>query len=29
MFDFNLIFIPVFGFLIGLFVSTLGGGGGG
>lgn len=29
MFDFNFIFIPLFGFLIGLFVSTLGGGGGG
>lgn len=29
MFDFNLIFIPLFGFLIGLLVSTLGGGGGG
>lgn len=29
MFDFNLIFIPLFGFLVGLLVSTLGGGGGG
>lgn len=29
MFDFNFIFIPLFGFIIGLFVSTLGGGGGG
>ena len=29
MFDFNFILIPLFGFLIGLFVSTLGGGGGG
>lgn len=29
MFDISLIFIPLFGFLIGLFVSTLGGGGGG
>lgn len=29
MFDFNLIFIPLFGFLVGFFVSTLGGGGGG
>jgi uncharacterized membrane protein YfcA len=29
MFDFNLIFIPLFGFLVGLVVSTLGGGGGG
>ncbi len=29
MFDFSFIFIPLFGFLIGLFVSTLGGGGGG
>lgn len=29
MFDVNLIFLPLFGFLIGLFVSTLGGGGGG
>lgn len=29
MFDFNLIFIPLFGFLVGLLVSSLGGGGGG
>ena len=29
MFDFNLIFIPLFGFLVGFLVSTLGGGGGG
>jgi hypothetical protein len=29
MFDINLIFIPLFGFLIGLLVSMLGGGGGG
>ena len=29
MFDLNLIFIPLFGFLVGLLVSTLGGGGGG
>jgi uncharacterized protein len=29
MFDLNLIFLPLFGFLIGLFVSMLGGGGGG
>lgn len=29
MFDFNLIFIPLLGFLVGLLVSTLGGGGGG
>jgi uncharacterized membrane protein YfcA len=29
MLDINLIFLPLFGFLIGLLVSTLGGGGGG
>jgi uncharacterized membrane protein YfcA len=29
MFDFNLILLPLFGFLTGLLVSTLGGGGGG
>jgi uncharacterized membrane protein YfcA len=29
MFDFNLIMLPLFGFLVGLLVSTLGGGGGG
>ncbi len=29
MFDINLIFLPLFGFLTGLLVSTLGGGGGG
>src|SRR5664280_432512 len=29
MFDLNLIFLPLFGFLIGLLVSMLGGGGGG
>ncbi|MEN6593237.1 MAG: sulfite exporter TauE/SafE family protein [Methanobacterium sp.] len=29
MFDFNLILLPLFGFLIGIFVSALGGGGGG
>jgi uncharacterized membrane protein YfcA len=29
MFDINLIFIPLFGFLVGLLVSMLGGGGGG
>lgn len=29
MFDINLIFIPIFGFLVGLLVSSLGGGGGG
>jgi uncharacterized protein len=29
MLDLNLIFLPLFGFLIGLFVSMLGGGGGG
>jgi len=29
MFDFNLLMLPLFGFLIGLLVSTLGGGGGG
>jgi len=29
MFDFNLVFIPIFGFLVGFLVSTLGGGGGG
>ncbi len=29
MIDLNLIFLPLFGFLIGLLVSMLGGGGGG
>ncbi len=29
MFDINLIFLPLFGFLVGFLVSTLGGGGGG
>ena len=29
MFDINLILLPLFGFIIGLLVSTLGGGGGG
>jgi len=29
MFDINLILLPLFGFLIGIFVSALGGGGGG